>query len=97
MAAPVPYELPARYTPEAKDYGVDWTARLTEGETITVASVAVMDGDIAVSDVDHSNTAVTFWLTGGTAMYQRLVCIVTTSASPRPRIFEIEMTIACYP
>lgn len=90
------YPFPARYTPEAKDYAVDWIDRLQSPEAIAGAIVNVQVGDIVVSDVQHDATTVTFWITGGSPVYQRLVCTVTTNATP-PRVYEIQATIACYP
>lgn len=89
-------QFPARYTPESRLYGMDFSRRLDGGEVIDVPDVNLMDGDIVISDVQSNDTTVTFRLTGGSPIYQRLAIRVTTTATP-PNIYQGEATIACYP
>ncbi len=91
-----PSSFPDRYTPERKDYAVLWAARLEAGEAIASANVTVETGDIVVSDIDWNANTVTFWLTDGSPVYQRLAISIVTTATP-PRTFQIEATITCYP
>lgn len=89
-------QFPARYTPESRLYGVDFSRRLDGSEVIDIPSVSLMDGDIIISDVYNNDSVVTFRLTGGSPVYQRLAIRVTTTATP-PNIYQGEATIACYP
>lgn len=89
-------QFPARHTPESRLYGVDFSRRLDGSEVIDVPDVSLMEGDIVISDVYNNNSVVTFRLTGGSPVYQRLAIRVTTTATP-PNIYQGEATIACYP
>lgn len=89
-------QFPARYTPESRLYGVDFSRRLDGSEVIDVPDVSLMEGDIVISDVYNNDSVVTFRLTGGSPVYQRLAIRVTTTATP-PNIYQGEATIACYP
>lgn len=72
--------------PEARlDYVFDWSAWLTEGETISEATVLASPAGLTVappgSPTVVTGTTVTVWLTGGVvgARYD-VTCRVTTSA-----------------
>lgn len=88
--------FPPRYTPERLDYAFVLVDSNVEPWEITAATVTAANGDIVVSDVNWDGNTVTFWLEGGTPIYQRLVCIMETDSTP-PRTYEIQATIACYP
>jgi hypothetical protein len=49
------------------DYKWDWTAWLPSGDTITSAVVAVQAGDVAINSQSNTTTAVTAWISAGTA------------------------------
>lgn len=58
----------------------DWTSWLSEGETITTATVTPPTG-ITVTGVTHDGTTVTCKLSGGTAGERYdVVCHITTSS-----------------
>ena len=62
------------------DYRFDWSAWLDEGETIVDHTIDSNDGITVVSS-SMTGTAVTVWLSGGTARQEYLIaCLVTTSA-----------------
>lgn len=62
------------------DYAWDWSAWLSEGETITEFSVTPPAG-LTVEETTESQGRVTAWVSGGTAgRYYPLVCQITTSA-----------------
>lgn len=62
------------------DYPFDWTSWLAAGETIVSNVVTVATG-LTNSLVTAGTTAVTVWLSGGTAGVSYLVtCKITTSA-----------------
>ena len=49
------------------DYAVDWTAWLSDGETITASTWTVPDGITETTPApSFTDTAATIWLTGGT-------------------------------
>ena len=49
---------------EVKDYAIDWTAHLADGETITTSTWVVATG--LTKDSDSATTTVaTIWLSGG--------------------------------
>ena len=61
------------------DYSVDWSKWLASGETITSHAVTVPTGIDKTTDA-HTSTAVTYWLSGGTAGQRYAVtCQITTS------------------
>lgn len=66
------------------DYRWDWTDWLTDGDTITTATVTDTTGAaepaIVVSTTTHDDTSVTVWLSGGVAgQLARITCRITTS------------------
>lgn len=67
------------------DYAFDWSAELAAndpGDTITAATVtSSAPTDLEVSDVSHTDTTVTYWLSGGEADSNYTVtCRITTAA-----------------
>lgn len=88
--------FPPRYTPEALDYAFQLVDSAVEPWAIASATVTVAEGDVIISNVSHNDNTVTFWLTGGTIEYQRIVCLMVTDSTP-PRTYEMQATIACYP
>lgn len=66
---------------DVTDLQFDWSQRMEEGESITVATVFVAKGDVVVRDVDWAGALVTFWVEGGTAgVVNTITCRVVTSA-----------------
>ena len=66
---------------EDLDYQFDWTGSLEEDETIASYTLTVPTG-ITSHDDSNTDTAVIFWLSGGTAgETYRIECEITTSAS----------------
>lgn len=66
------------------DWRFDWASWLTDGDTITTATVTDTTGTteptITIGAVTHDTTSVTVWLSGGVASQQaRLTCHITTS------------------
>lgn len=62
------------------DYGVDWSARLQTGETITDSSWSVTGG-LVIDDESHDATTATVWLSGGeSGCIARATNRVTTTA-----------------
>lgn len=59
------------------DYKFDWSAWLTQGETITDHLVLSSPG-ITVGDSTASAAAVVVWVSGGVAGTQWLTCRITT-------------------
>lgn len=75
----------ATIDPDARlDWRWDWSAWLTDGDTITTATVTDTTGaaepTIVVGDVSHDDTSVTVWLSGGVDRQQaRLTCHIATA------------------
>lgn len=92
---PVP-AFPPRFTPEALDYAFHLIDSAVEPWTIASATVEMVEGDLVVSDIDWNADTVTFWLTGGTIIYQRVACTMITNSTP-PRTYVAEATIVCNP
>ncbi len=70
------------HDPDARlDYTWDWTAWLTEGETITSAEILPTDG-LATDDTGHDDTTVTTWVTTSLEAGKSggVTCRITTSA-----------------
>lgn len=88
--------FPTRCTPEALDYAFHLVDSAVEPWAIVSATVVMAEGDLAISNVEWNDDTVTFWLTGGTAVYQRLVCTMVTDSTP-PREYELQATIECNP
>ena len=64
------------------DYTFDWSEWLQDGESITSHDVDVPEG-ITLDEVAASATAVTAWLTGGTASGRYSIrCRITTDNTP---------------
>jgi hypothetical protein len=62
------------------DYEFDWTAWLTDGETI--ASHVVTVTGVTLDETTASDTAVVAWVSAGTAgTTATIACRITTSAS----------------
>jgi hypothetical protein len=62
------------------DYEFDWTAWLTDGETITSHDVTVTG--VTLDETTASNTAVVAWVSGGTVnTTATIACEITTSAA----------------
>jgi hypothetical protein len=65
------------------DYQWDWSEWLAEGETISEATVTAPEG-ITKDEVVTAGTAVTVWLSGGTAgLSYRLDCLISTTGGAR--------------
>jgi hypothetical protein len=74
------------------DYQFDFTYLLVDLETISTYELTVPDG-ITVDNDSNSDTAVTFWVSGGTAgETYHITCEVTTSAA-REYVSSIDITI----
>ena len=65
---------------EVKDYVVDWSARLTSGDTIMTSTWEKPDG-IIVNSEENTTTTTTLWLSGGSLVdeYYEFVNIVETN------------------
>ena len=59
------------------DYTINFTALLEGDETITTASFVV--SRVTLDSSAHSNTSVTFWLSGGTPGDASVAVTITTS------------------
>ena len=71
-----------RKDPQATlDYKLDWTPWLA-GDTITAHTVTVDSGVTKTSDA-HTDTSVTFWLSGGTVAATYSVTVHITTAQGR--------------
>jgi hypothetical protein len=63
-----------------KDYGIDWTDMLADGETITTAAWAVSPAGPTLSDESILDGVCTVWIAGGTVdTAYALTCTITTS------------------
>jgi len=60
---------PAKDPQEVLDYGLDWSPRMTEGDTIIMHSATVTVGAVEVDDsyINNNGTSTTTWLSGGVA------------------------------
>jgi hypothetical protein len=62
------------------DYQWDWTDWLPAGDTITTANVSITSGDVTLNSQSNTTTAVTAWISAGTAGTEAtLVARVTTA------------------
>lgn len=57
---------PKKDPDEVLDYQMDWSARLTSGDTISISTWIVPEGITKDSDSNTTTTA-TIWLSGGVA------------------------------
>jgi len=74
------------------DYSFDWNEWLESGESIS-SHVVTVDVGITKDSSDNSSTAVTVWLSGGTAgTSYNIACEIVTSAG---RTTERSITIRC--
>lgn len=65
------------------DYTFDWSSWLEDGETISTQTVTTPAG-ITEDSVAASTSAVTVWLSGGTAgTTYSIACKITTDNSPQ--------------
>jgi len=73
-------KLPNKLHDENLDYRFDFARRMDAGDTIISASASLATGDVVIGAVGHTDTAVTFWLSGGTSgtVCEVLVEAVTT-------------------
>jgi len=73
-------KLPNKLHDENLDYRFDFAKRMDTADTITSSTATVATGDVVVGSVTHTDTAVTFWLSGGTSgkVCEVLVEAVTT-------------------
>lgn len=55
---------PSKDPNEVLDYGIDWSPRMTPGETITVSTWQVPDG-LTASTQSYGADNTTIWLSGG--------------------------------
>lgn len=66
------------------DWTFSWTAWLTEGDTITTATVTDTTGTpvpaITIGAVTHDETSVAVWLSAPTGHAARVTCRITTAA-----------------
>lgn len=69
-----------KYVEENLDFAFDFTARLSDGETVTSYTVAVPDGLTKGAD-SETGGVVTVWLDGGGAgTFYLIECVIVTSA-----------------
>lgn len=69
---------------EKKDYAIDWTARLTDGDTITASSWTVETGlDQATPVPSFTDTVATIWLEAGEVGNEYTVTNTVTTAQGR--------------
>ncbi len=59
------YTFPEKDPNEVLDYLIDWSAKLSQGETLTASTVTV-GGGLVLDSSSFSTTATTLWLSGGT-------------------------------
>jgi hypothetical protein len=59
------YIFPEKDPNEILDYLIDWSAKLSQGETLTASTITVSDG-LVLDSSSFSTTATTIWLSGGT-------------------------------
>jgi hypothetical protein len=58
-------QFPEKDPNEVLDYQVDWTAKLSQGETISTSQF-IVDGGVTVQSSSNTSSTTTVWLTGGT-------------------------------
>lgn len=64
------------------DYSFDWSSWLEDGETIASQTVTV-DSDLTEDSISASDSAVTVWVSGGTAGQRySIACKITTDNNP---------------
>jgi hypothetical protein len=80
---------------EVKDYAVDWSARLVDGDTISTSTFTVPTGIIEPEEPATATTATvaTVWLSGGTAGVDYRVTnhIVTAQGREFERSFTVSV------
>lgn len=64
------------------DYGLDWSAWLVTGDTITAAT-STPEAGIVVDSTSFTTTTTTTWLSGGTAGTTYLVVVHVTTDDGR--------------
>lgn len=82
--------FPNKFPEEELDYLVDWSPALESSETIVSQTVYASAGGLTADRVSQADGGVTFWLTGGTPGYGRMVCEIVTSLG---RTFEVAIPI----
>jgi hypothetical protein len=65
----------------AKDYQVDWSSWLVEGDIITAHQLIVAPPDgLVVTNDSHDATTVTYWVSGGeVGSVTKVTCRITTT------------------
>lgn len=74
------------------DYQWDWSSWLPTGDTISSATVTASSG-LTVASSSYTSTAVTAWLSGGTAGTEYTVTCRITTARGRTDDRTIEITV----
>lgn len=69
---------PDRSPQDVLDYGVDWSARLTTGESIVTAT-AIAPAGLEVFDESIVGDTQTLWIRGAGAVYAHIELTITTS------------------
>lgn len=65
---------------EVLDYAVDWSKRLTTGETITTSTFTVASGSIVIDEQYTVGGVSVVWLSGGSHLVSNiLTCDIVTS------------------
>lgn len=64
------------------DFGIDWTARLSGGDSINTSSWSVSPTGLTIDSNSKTSTTTTVWVSSGTAgvTYQLTNRIITTQA-----------------
>lgn len=68
---------------EYEDFGIDWTARLAAGETISISAATVTLGTIVLDQFRQFGALTTFWLDGGMPYHNCLIELTATTSLGR--------------
>lgn len=91
MALAFPMKDPGAH----KDYGVDWSALLAAGETITAATWTVDQPGLTIGATSISGSVCTVWLSGGAdgSSYKLTNQITTSRGLVDERIVAIKVKV----
>ena len=78
---------------EVKDYDIDYTEWLTQGDSVQGATVVVVPTGLTVDSIFTSDKTVKLWLSGGTTGTQYKLTVTTTTEDGRVKEDEFKVRV----